>query len=79
MLSLGESPSEIAEGLTEMLVRPGDVVRKGEVFARVINFWEVLEELRAEEDMYTIQVRENPVVSTGEKIATMGFDWYGVK
>ena len=79
MLSLGESPSEIVEGLTEMLVRPGDVVRKGEVFARVINFWEVLEELRAEEDMYTIQVRENPVVSTGEKIAIMGFDWYGVK
>ena len=61
-----------------MLVRPGDVVRKGEVCARVINFWEVLEELRAEEDMYVTQVRENPVVSSGEKILSMGFDWYTV-
>ena len=66
-------------GLVEVLIRPGDVVRKGEVCARVINFWEVLEELRAEEDMYTIQVRENPVVSSGEKIAILGFDWYAVK
>ena len=66
-------------GLVEMLVRPGDVVRKGEVFARLINFWEVLEELRAEEDMYAINVRANPVVSSGERIASMGFDWYSVK
>ena len=66
-------------GLAEMLIRPGDVVRKGEVFARVINFWEVLEELRAEEDMYAINVRANPVVSSGERIASAGFDWYTVK
>jgi predicted deacylase len=63
-------------GFLEILVQPGDVVRKGEVCARVINFWEVLEELKSEKDMYVIQVRENPVVSTGEKCLVMGFDWY---
>jgi predicted deacylase len=66
-------------GLVEVLVRPGDVIQKGKVCARVMSFWEVLEELEAEEDMYVISVRENPVVSTGERILVMGFDWYGVK
>jgi predicted deacylase len=66
-------------GLVEMLVRPGDVVRKGEVFARVINFWEVLEEFEAEEDMYALGVRANPVASSGDRIALMGFDWYAVE
>ena len=66
-------------GVVEVLVRPGDVVRKGEICARVINFWEVLEELRAEEDIYTITVRANPVVASGDRIASAGLDWYAVK
>jgi len=65
-------------GLTEMLGQPGDVVRKGKVFARVINFWEVLEEFIADEDMYLLGVRANPVVSSGDRIAFAGFDWYPV-
>jgi len=66
-------------GLVEMLVRPGDVVRKGEVFARLINFWEVLEEFEAEEDIYILGARANPVASSGDRIALVGFDWYAVK
>jgi predicted deacylase len=66
-------------GLTEMLVRPGDIVRKGEVFARVINFWEVLEEFRTEEDSYVLGVRANPTASSGDRIGIIGFDWYDVK
>lgn len=65
-------------GLAEVLVRPGDVVRKGEVYARVINMWEVLEDMRAEEDMYVLGVCANPAVSPGERIAFAGFDWYAV-
>jgi predicted deacylase len=63
-------------GLVEVLVQPGDVVEKGKVCARIMNFWETLEELKAEEDMYVISVRENPVASTGERIISMGLDWY---
>ena len=66
-------------GLVEMLVRPGDVVRKGEICARVINFWEVLEEFEAEEDIYILGARANPVASSGDRIARVGFDWYAVK
>jgi hypothetical protein len=65
-------------GLVEVLVQPGDVVRKGEVCAHVLNMWDILEELRAEEDMYMIGVRTNPVVSSGDRIGIGGVDWYTV-
>jgi predicted deacylase len=63
-------------GLVEMLARPGDVVRKGEIFARVINFWEILEEFEAEEDMYMLGVRANPVASSGDRIVLVGLEWH---
>lgn len=66
-------------GLLEVLVQPGDIIQKGKVCARVINFWETVEELKPEEDTYVISVRENPVVSTGERILSMGLDWSAVK
>jgi uncharacterized protein len=66
-------------GLVEMLVRPGDIVKKGDIYARVINMWEVLEEMKAEEDMFMIGVCANPVVSSGDRIGFAGFDWYSRK
>jgi len=66
-------------GLIEMLVEPGDMVPKGKIYARVMNMWEVVEELKAEEDMYVISVRTNPAVSSGDRVAIGGFEWYSVK
>ena len=63
-------------GVAQVLFQPGDIVPKGTVYARILNMWDTLEELRAEEDMYLIGVISNPVVSSGDRIGFGGFGWH---
>ena len=56
-------------------VKPQDFVKKGERLAYITNVFGdiVVEEILAPRDLYPINVRFNPVVNTGDRIALVGF------
>lgn len=63
-------------GLVRMAVIPGTVVSAGGLLATVYNFWEELEELKAKQDLFVIGTRFEPVVSSGDRLAFVGYEWY---
>lgn len=63
-------------GLVRMAVTPGTIVRKGQLVATICNFWEDLEQLVAEQDWFMIATRFQPVVSTGDRMGFIGYEWH---
>ncbi|NLW06432.1 MAG: hypothetical protein GX039_00380 [Clostridia bacterium] len=62
-------------GLVRMAVNPGTFVKAGELLATVYSFWEELEQLKAEQDVFVIGTRFQPVVSSGDRLAFVGYEW----
>lgn len=62
-------------GITKLLVSPGNIVEKGEPFLEVHYYDSEPEREYAEQDMYLIGVRENPVVNEGDRVAFAGLIW----
>ena len=44
--------------------------------ATICNFWEDLEQLVAEQDWFMIATRFQPVVSTGDRMGFIGYEWH---
>lgn len=61
--------------LEDRIVDPGDIVRKGEVYARVHFFGDMVEEYSAPCDFYVIAARKHPVIQTGERFVFVGTEW----
>ncbi len=66
-------------GFLIMDVKPGEILSKGERIAHIIDFFSEIEALEAQEKTYIIQVRVNPVVHTGDRVAFLGLEWEAVK
>ena len=62
-----------------MDVKPGEILSQGERIAHIIDFFSEIETLEAQEKMYIIQVRVNPVVHTGDRVAFLGLEWEALK
>jgi predicted deacylase len=66
-------------GFLIMDVKPGEVLSKGEKIAHIIDLFSEIETLEAPEKAYIIQVRVNPIVHTGDRVAFLGLEWEQVK
>jgi predicted deacylase len=66
-------------GFLIMDVKPGTVLSKGEKIAHVIDLFSEIETLEAPEKAYIIQVRVNPIVHTGDRVAFLALEWEQVK
>lgn len=62
-------------GLMRMAVEPGTILHAGETLATVYSFWEELETIKAEKDIFIIATRFEPTVSTGDRLAFVGTSW----
>jgi len=65
-------------GMAIMDVMPGQVLKKGEKIAHIIDVGSEMSEievLEADQDMYIISTRVNPPVDTGDRIAFVGLKW----
>ena len=55
------------------MARPHQFVKKGEILSKVYNVYgDVVEEVRAEHDMYTVSLPYQPNVNGGERVAFVG-------
>lgn len=61
--------------LKENRVKPGDVIRKGEVMASFHYFTDETWNYETPFDCFIINAREHPVMNTGERIAFVGTQW----
>jgi len=55
--------------------KPGAILPKGQTIGRVIDLFSEVEVIKAEQDLFMIQVRVNPVVHSGDRIAFLGLEW----
>lgn len=62
-------------GMIRMNVKSGDEVKAGESLLNLHYYGDEMESYPARTDCYVIGVRENPVVSTGERVAFVGTEW----
>lgn len=62
-------------GLIQMCVKSGDTVKAGEALLKLHYYGSEVSEMPAETDCFVIGTRENPVVSTGDRIAFVGLEW----
>ena len=62
-------------GLIQMCVKSGDTVKAGEALLKLHYYGSEVSEMPAETDCFVICTRENPVVSTGDRIAFVGLEW----
>jgi predicted deacylase len=62
-------------GFLLMDVKPGQVLEKGDSIARVVDLFSEVETLKAQEKTYIIQVRVNPIVHTGDRVAFLALEW----
>lgn len=62
-------------GMIRMNVKPGDEVKAGESLLDLHYYGDEMESYPARSDCYVIGVRENPVVSTGDRVAFVGTEW----
>lgn len=60
-------------------VKPGEILSQGKKIAQVIDLFSEIETLEAKEKAYIIQVRVNPIVHTGDRVAFLGLEWEPVK
>ncbi|MGL5513805.1 MAG: M14 family metallopeptidase [Sporomusa sp.] len=63
-------------GLVRMAVAPGQFVKQGEKLASIYDFWEEREQLVADKNMFVIATRFEPVVSTGDRMGFVGYEWH---
>jgi predicted deacylase len=50
-------------------------LEKGDNIARVVDLFSEVETLKAQEKTYVIQVRVNPIVHTGDRVAFLALEW----
>lgn len=62
-------------GMIRMNVKSGDEVKAGESLLDLHYYGDEMESYPARSDCYVIGVRENPVVSTGDRVAFVGTEW----
>ena len=62
-------------GMIRMNVKSGDEVKAGESLLNLHYYGDEMESYPARTDCYVIGVRENPVVSTGDRVAFVGTEW----
>lgn len=62
-------------GMIRMNVKSGDEVKAGESLLDLHYYGDEMESYPARTDCYVIGVRENPVVSTGDRVAFVGTEW----
>jgi predicted deacylase len=62
-------------GFLVMDVQPGAVLSKGQKIAHLIDLFSEIETLEAREKTFIIQVRVNPIVHTGDRVAFLGLEW----
>ena len=62
-------------GMIRMNVKSGDEVKAGESLLTLHYYGDKMESYPARTDCYVIGVRENPVVSTGDRVAFVGTEW----
>lgn len=62
-------------GMIRMNVKSGDEVKAGENLLDLHYYGDEMESYPARSDCYVIGVRENPVVSTGDRVAFVGTEW----
>ena len=62
-------------GMIRMNVKSGDEVKSGESLLNLHYYGDEMESYPARTDCYVIGVRENPVVSTGDRVAFVGTEW----
>ncbi|MDR3758034.1 MULTISPECIES: M14 family metallopeptidase [Enterocloster] len=62
-------------GMIRMNVKSGDEVKAGESLLNLHYYGDKMESYPARTDCYVIGVRENPVVSTGDRVAFVGTEW----
>ncbi len=62
-------------GFMTMRVAPGDEIKAGSAMLDIHYYGDVVEQMKAAGDYYIIGARENPVVSTGDRIAFVGTQW----
>jgi len=66
-------------GFLIMDVKPGAVLSKGDKIAHLVDLFSEIETIEAPEKAYIIQVRVNPIVHTGDRVAFLGLEWEQVK
>lgn len=62
-------------GLMCMNVKPGDEVKAGTSLLKLHYYGDKIEGYPVKTDCYVIGTRENPVVSTGDRVAFVGTEW----
>lgn len=62
-------------GFLVMDVKPGAVLSKGQKIAYIIDLFSEVETMEAKEKTFIIQVRINPIVHTGDRVAFLGLEW----
>ncbi len=63
-------------GLAIPCCKPGEIVKAGTVFARIVDFMgNELERMVAPQDLCLIGVLENPMVHSGKVVAAVGLEW----
>jgi len=62
-------------GVIRMNVASGDEVKAGESLFSLHYYGDEMESFPVKTDCYVIGVRENPVVSTGDRVAFVGTEW----
>lgn len=62
-------------GMVSMNVKPGQEVKAGESLLNLHYYGDEIESYPAENDCYIIGIRENPVVSAGDRVAFVGTEW----
>ncbi|MCX5906328.1 MAG: M14 family metallopeptidase, partial [Deltaproteobacteria bacterium] len=55
--------------------KPGEILVKGQTIGRIVDLFSEVEVIEAQEETFMIQVRVNPVVHTGDRVAFLGLEW----
>lgn len=55
--------------------KPGAILPKGQTIGHIIDFFSDVEVIKAKQEAYMIQVRVNPVVHSGDRVAFLGLEW----
>ena len=62
-------------GMMRMAAAPGDTLKGGDTLYRIHYYGDHVQDIPVKTDSYIIGSRENPVVSTGDRVAFVGTEW----
>ncbi len=62
-------------GFLVMEAEPGTILPKGKTIGRILDLFSQREEIAAPQDVFIIQVRTNPVIHAGDRVAFLGLEW----